>query len=264
MNLTILDSVEALVKRVEEDTEKPVQWVQASGMASMVECKPAGKNDDSHILYISESFKDPEGQHLIACKGYQILRLFKEPENQRLLPSSGKEHFNNARMKLSIDASGRPDLAKAVNEDEIVRAWIFGVVNQLISQPADIYIQKAIHEEIPDLKDATTLVLEQQFLDFTAALRDDVRLYSPKTIYDASLLMNSVYLHMLDRFLGCNFMSRVETLPQKRKINRLLDATLEMDEDSPAGDRARTDLWAETLGIRDWYEWVSPETLESQ
>ncbi|MDC7233868.1 MAG: hypothetical protein PQJ58_11615 [Spirochaetales bacterium] len=260
MNLTILDSVEALSGRVEQETGKPVQWVQASGMPSMVETRPAAGADEAHIIYISEGFKDPEGQHLIACKCYQIIRMFREEEKSRLIPSSGSSHFNNAKMRLALDAGDRPDLVKALNEDEIVKAWIFGVVNQLISQPGDIYIQKAISEEMPDLKEAQMLVLEQQFSDFMAAQREDVKLYSPRTVYDASLIMNAVYLKMLDRLIGTSFMERVDNLPQSRKIGRLFEATLEIREDHPADDRKRTDLWAETLGIRDWYEWVPFES----
>lgn len=263
MNLNILDSVESLVERVGQETGKPVQWVQASGMPSMVETRPAAGNEEAHTIYISEGFKDPEGQHLIACKCYQILRMFREEESQRLIPSSDSTHFANAKMRLARDAGDRPDLTKALNEDEIVKAWIFGVVNQMISQPADIYIQKAIYEEMPELKEARTLVLERQFNDFIDAQREEVKLYSPKTVYDASLIMNAVYLNLLDKFAGTSFMNRVPDLPQSRKIRKLLDSTLEICEDTPAADRSRTDLWAEFLGIRDWYEWVPFESAES-
>ena len=256
MNLTILDSVEALAQRVEQETGKPLQWVQAGGMPGMVEIKPASQEEAAHTIYISEGFKEPEGQHLIACKCYQILRMFREEESARMIPSSGMSHFNNAKMRLALDAGDRPDLAKALNEDEIVKAWVFGVVNQLISQPADIYIQKAIFEEMPELHEARAAVLEQQFQDFLSAGREEVRLYSPKTVYDASLIMNAVYLSLLDELAGTSFMERVNDLPQSRKIRRLLEATREIGDDGPAGDRRRTDLWADSLGIRDWYEWV--------
>jgi len=256
MNLTIMDSVETLVHRVEQETGKPVRWVQADRMAGMVEARPAGAEEPEHTIFISTGFRDPEGQHLIACKCYQILRTLSEKAEDRKTPLSEKTHFNNARMRLALDARDRPDLTRALNEDEIVGAWIFGVVNQLISQPADIYIQKAIYEEMPDLLDARAMVLEQQFQDFLAAQKEEVRLYSPRTVYDASLIMNSVYLHMLDLLAGTDFIARLEHLPQSRRIGRLLDATKALDEDSPAGDRARTDLWADFLSIRDWYEWV--------
>jgi hypothetical protein len=188
--------------------------------------------------------------------------MFREEAEKRLIPSSGKEHFNNARMRLALDAEGRPDLSRALNEDEIVRAWIYGVVNQLISQPADIYIQKAIFEEMPELEEPRRIVLERQFLDFMAAQKEEVRIYSPKTIYDASLIMNSVYLSLLDQLAGTDFLSRTGVLPQSRKIARLLKATLEITSDSPESDRQITDLWADFLSIRDWYEWVSPNSEE--
>ncbi|MDA3956157.1 hypothetical protein [Oceanispirochaeta sp.] len=259
MNLTILDSVDALIKRVKQETGKPVLLVQAEEMPGMVETRPAGASDTEHIIYISKAFKDPEGQYLIACKCYQILRIFREKEEERLIPSSGKSHFNNARMRLALDVQGRPDLARALNEEEIVRAWIYGVVNQLISQPADIYIQKALYEEQPELNQTRLMVLERQFQDFMSAQKEEVRHYSPKTVYDASLIMNSVYLSLLDEVAGMDFLSRVGVLPQSRKIARLLTATKEISEDTPAADRARTDLWADFLSLRDWYEWLPSE-----
>ena len=256
MNLNIFDSVEALSQRVEAETGKGIRWVHAPGLPVMADIRPAGAGDDAHDIYISDGFKDPEGQHMIACKLYQVLRMFRESEGERLVPSSGKKHFNNAKMCLTLDTQDRPDLARAVNEDEIVRSWVYGVINQLISQPADYLIQKAIYENMPELIEAREAVLEQQFQDFQSALSEDVRMFSPKTIYDASLIMNGVYLQLLDRYAGTDFLNRLDSLPQKRRIERLLEATLKEDEDSPAGDRRRTDLWADALGIRDWYEWV--------
>ena len=260
MKLEISDSIEELVNRIEKETGKAVRWIQAEGMPSMVEVRPARKADPEHLIYISKEFRDPEGQHQIACKGYQILRIFSENEADRLLPSAGQEQLNNARMRLASDAAGRPDLAQALNEDEIVRSWVFGVVNQLLSQPADIHIQKAVRENHPDLSAAQDLVLEQQFKDFQSAMSEEVRMFSPKVIYDASLIMNAVYLHLLDRQIGSDYISRIENLPQSRKINRLLEASLAVLEDSPAGDRRLVETWANFLHIRDWFEWVPFES----
>ena len=256
MKLEISDSVENLINRVEEETGKPVKWVQSGGMPSMVEVRPARKKDPEHIIYIAENFKDPQGQHLIACKGYQILRIFSEKVEDRLVPSAGQDHLNNARMRLALDTAERPDLAKALNEEEIVKSWIFGVVNQLISQPADLHIQKAVRENHPDLRDAQDMVLEEQFRVFQASLGEGVRQFSPKTIYNASLFMNGVYLHLLDRQIGSSFISRLSPLPRSKKIEKLLEASLVIWEDSPAGDRKMTDTWADFLQIRDWYEWI--------
>ena len=256
MKLDIHDSIELLIRRIEEETGKTVRWVQAENLPSMAEVRPARREDPEHVLYIAREFRNPEGQHLIACKGYQILRLFREKEEDRRVPSAGQQELNNARMRLASDAEGRPDLIKALNEEEIVRSWVFGVVNQLHSQPGDLHIQKAIRQNHPDLMEPQREVLERQFRDFLSAMSEEVRLYSPKAVYDGSLIMNAVYLHLLDRQIGTDFMSRLETLPQIRKIGRLLEASLEILEDSPAGDRRMTDAWADFLHIRDWYDWV--------
>ncbi len=256
MKLEICDSNEALYQRVERETGKPVQWVQAKDMPSMVEVRPARKEDPAHIVYISEEFREPEGQHLIACKGYQILRIFSEKEKDRMVPSATREHLNNARMRLALDVSERPDLSRALNEEEIVKSWVFGVVNQLLSQPVDVFIQKAVKENHPDLEASQNSVLEGQFRDFLSAMGEEVRMFSPKTVYDASLIMNGVYLHLLDRQIGSDFISRLEVLPQRRRIERLVKASLEVLEDSPAGDRKMIETWADFLHIRDWFEWT--------
>ena len=150
-------------------------------------------------------------------------------------------------MRLAVDTQGRPDLAKALNEEEIVKSWVFGVVNQLLSQPGDVYIQKSVRENHPDLVEAQDSVLEQQFSDFISATGEEVKLFSPKVIYDASLIMNAVYLNLLDQQLGTGFIGRIEKLPLSRKIGRLLEASLAVLEDSPAGDRRMIETWAEFL-----------------
>lgn len=260
MKFEINDSIEALIERIGKETGKPVRWVQADGMPSMVEVRPAREADADHQMYISKDFRNPEGQQLIACKGYQLLRIFREPGEDRLVPSAGQEQLNNARMRLASDAQGRPDLVQALNEDEIVRSWVFGVVNQLISQPGDLHIQKAIRVNHKDLHKAQDMILEQQFKDFTAAMSEEVRLYSPKVIYDASLIMNAVYLNLLDQQIGSDYISRIEKMPQSRKIVRLLEASRAVFEDSPGGDRRMINTWADFLHIRDWFEWIPFES----
>ena len=159
-------------------------------------------------------------------------------------------------MRLASDIMDRPDLSRALNEEEIVKSWVFGVVNQLLSQPVDVFIQKAVKENHPDLENSQNAVLEGQFRDFLSAMGEEVRRYSPKTVYDASLIMNGVYLHLLDMQIGSDFISRLDVLPQRRKIERLLKASLAVLDDSPAGDRKMIDTWADFLHIRDWFEWT--------
>ncbi|MDA3810974.1 MAG: hypothetical protein PF518_11685, partial [Spirochaetaceae bacterium] len=213
--MKIYDSVNEIIKKVGIETGKKVELTPVKGMETMAEVKIARKNNDIHrIFYNSDS--PVEINHLIGCKCIQIIRTFEVPEEKRLMGVSFQENINNAKMQIEAESGVKPELREVLNNNELVSSWILGVINQVISQPADLVVEKIIYDEYPDLRVLQKTVLEKQFKDYITTLHPKVRDLSPSVVFDASAIMNYVYLRILDDYLGTDFTVRTEHVYKRR------------------------------------------------
>lgn len=254
--MKLYDSVNEILGLVEEKTGKKVELIPVKGMATMAEVKIARKHNDTHrVFYNSES--PEEINHLVGCKGFQIIRTFEVPEESRLMGVSYQDNYNNARMQIEAESNVKPELREVLNNDELVSSWVLGLINQLISQPADLVVEKHIYENYPDLRALQKNVLEKQFVDYSRTLHPQVRDLSPSVVFDASAIMNYVYLRILDDDLGTDFTERTENVYKRKRSEALYEYTKANTGGTVEQDRVIIDHWAEKLKIRGWYEWTS-------
>lgn len=260
--MNLYESVNGILKSVEEKTGKKVELVPVKGMATMAEVKIARVHNDTHrIFYNDES--PAEINHLIGCKCIQIIRTFDVPAEKRMMGVSYQENVNNAKMQIEAESGVKPELREVLNNDELVSSWILGTINQVISQPADLVVEKIIYDDFPDLRILQKNVLEKQFVDYTATLNPRVRDLSPSVVFDASAIMNYVYLRVLDDYLGTDFTERTEHVYKRKRSEALYDFTKANTGGTTEHDRIVIDHWAEKLKIRSWFEWTSFEDVPS-
>jgi hypothetical protein len=260
--MKLMESVWGILASLKEKTGKEAHLVPVKGMATMAEVKIARKHNDSHRIFYNEDSPE-EINHLIACKCQQIIRTFEVPDDKRLMGVSYQDNYNNARMQIEAEANVKPELREVLNNNELVSSWVLGLINQLISQPADLVVEKHIYENCPDLRELQKNVLEKQFVDYTATLKPQVRDLSPTVVFDASAIMNYVYLRILDEQIGTDFTARTEHVYKKKRSEALYEYTLAHTGGSVEQDRVVIDHWAEKLKIRGWYEWADFEDVPS-
>jgi hypothetical protein len=239
---------------VKASTGKKVELVPVKGMATMAEVKIARKHNDTHKIFYNADSPE-EINHLIGCKCIQIIRTFDTPEEKRYMGVSYQENINNAKMQIEAESGVKPELHEVLNNNELVSSWILGVINQVISQPADLVVEKIIHDEYSELRKLQKTVLEKQFKDYLTTLNPKVRDLSPSVVFDASAIMNYVYLRVLDDYLGTDFTVRTEHVYKKRRSESLYDFTIANTGGNTEQDRVVIDHWAEKLKVRSWYEW---------
>ena len=258
--MKLYDSVNEIISKVHEKSGKAVELIPVSPMATMAEVKIARRHNSSHrIFYNAES--PEEINHLIGCKCVQIIRTFETPEDKRLMGVSFQDNINNAKMQIEAESGVKPELREVLNNNEMVSSWILGVINQVISQPADLVVEKIIFEEYPDLRRLQKNVLENQFNDYITTLHPKVRDLSPSVVFDASAIMNYVYLRVLDDYLGTDFTARTEHVYKKKRSEALYDFTKANTGGNTEQDRLVIDHWAEKLKVRSWYEWADFEDV---
>lgn len=258
--MKLYKSVNEIIIKVAAETGKEVKLTPVKGMATMAEVKIARKKNDSHkVFYNADS--PVEINHLIGCKCVQIIRTFETPEDNRLMAVSYQENINNAKMQIEAESGVKPELREVLNNNELVSSWILGVINQVISQPADLVVEKIIFDEYPELRTLQKTVLEKQFKDYITTLNPKVRDLSPSVVFDASAIMNYVYLRVLDDYLGTDFTGRTEHVYKRKRAEALYEFTKANTGGNTEQDRLVIDHWAEKLKVRSWYEWADFEDV---
>jgi hypothetical protein len=252
--LKLYESVNEIFKKVESATGKKVELIPVKGMQTMAEVKIARKHNDCHKIFYNSASPE-EINHLIGCKCIQIIRTYETAEVKRLMGVSYQENINNAKMQIEAESGVKPELHEVLNNNELVSSWILGVINQVISQPADLVVEKIIYDEYAELRKLQKTVLEKQFKDYLSTLNPKVRDLSPSVVFDASAIMNYVYLRVLDDYLGTDFTGRSEHVYKRRRSESLYDFTIANTGGNTEQDRVVIDHWAEKLKIRSWYEW---------
>ncbi|MBN2658287.1 MAG: hypothetical protein JXR86_14600 [Spirochaetales bacterium] len=258
--MKLFKSVQGILDSVKVKTGKEALLVPVQGMATMAEVKIARKHNDAHRIFYNSDSPD-EVNHLIGCKCLQIIRTFEVPGENRLMGVSYQDNYNNARMQIEAEANVKPELREVLNNNELVSSWVLGLINQLISQPADLVVEKMLYETCPDLRELQKNVLEKQFVDYTMTLNPQVRDLSPSVVFDASAIMNYVYLRILDDEIGTDFTARTEHVYKKKRAEALYEFTKANTGGTVEQDRLIIDHWAEKLKIRTWYEWADFEDV---
>ncbi|MGL1892353.1 MAG: hypothetical protein OCD02_12045 [Spirochaetaceae bacterium] len=260
MKLKILDSVNDLLEKVKVETGKEVLIFENNQVSSMVEAKTARESDKNHFIAYSPDYT-PEINHLIAAKALQFLRIYKESPENRKIAVAYQEHLNNARMSIALESKDKPHLEVVLNDAQLTSTWVLSLINQLISQPVSINIERYIYNNFPELREFQKNVVSAQFKDFNLTLSPEVERLSPNVIYNSSAIMNYVYLNSIDDIAGTTFIQELNYIVKKRKCEKLYEYTKDNLKDSIVSDNSMIDYWADFFKISEWYTWTSFESV---
>lgn len=258
MELNLLDSVLQLLDRVKKETGKEVLLFENKQMSTMLEVKIAREPDENHLMAYSPDFT-PEINHLIASKALQILRIFREKSNNRTIAVAYQEHLNSARSSIALETIRKPHLEVVLNDHNLTSTWILSLINQLISQPVSINIEREIFRDYPELREYQKSVIDAQFKDFNLTLSKEVEELSPGIIYNSSAIMNYVYLRSIDDITGSDFIKNLNYIVKKHKCETLYNYTKNNIKNSVDSDIKMVNYWAEYLQITEWFTWTDFE-----
>lgn len=256
MKLKIMDSVNNLLDRVKEETGKEVLLFENNQISTMLEVKTAREGDKNHLMAYSPNHT-PEINHLIATRALQILRIYREKPENRKTAVAYQNHLNDARMSIALEVDRKPHLKVALNDYELTSTWILSLINQLISQPANINIEREIYTDFPDLREYQTTVISSQFKDFNLTLSKEVENLSPSVIYNTSAIMNYVYLKSIDDITGSTYINDLNYIVKRSRSEALYEYTKNNLKDSIKSDREIIDYWADFFKISSWFTWVN-------
>ncbi len=253
-----------MVKEIERDTGRPLEIqaeprVRGKGRAIYAATDP----DPTRHLILYDPSEAVYVDHLVAHEcGH--LRRFAEagPKDRRVPVVSAEGRSAAARQFLPsisrLVESGIPEGAVA----EMLPVWVGGTVSQLANTPSDVHIEEGLWQHYPGLRAKQRASLVHQVKLSHLGLRPVVAAFTPEPVWLASNAMNYVLAKSVARLLDMPDL----TAPYRRSaVHSLGQALVDILDACPdtglAGDRAISDLWADRLGMQDWFEWRTLDEL---
>lgn len=192
--------------------------------------------------------------HLLAHEFTRILQMFQTPAEDRRIPVSTGDTLLRAKDEIQPQAQS----VAMASRDQIVEAWIHGLITQVTSEPIDVRIEQWIRGNHPGLRERQVRSLRTETGMIIASISPDVERGTPPGIFRRSKAMNYAYLKHIGRIMGRSFDNHFHGAPEVIALGeRLSDALV----DNRPSDQSLVAHWAEVLGMEDWFTWVGFEDV---
>jgi hypothetical protein len=238
-----------ILKRVEVETGKPVQFMRDEKLPLLATMQMARHGADFHVLRYQPT--DEPLDYLVVYQAGFVLRLFANAPDQRFdfVPAgdAGRrvEPLVSASANLGdADRQMLPDFAKFVAQ------WALMNVR---SYPIGMRIDQWIATELPELRELQSASLAEQQQQNAGLLS-----FKRGRLTIPMALMGSVaaYALFVDRLAGGGtYAVPYEASGLLTRAEELL-AVWDSVSSEPAHDRVLVDRWAAADGLAGWYTWT--------
>jgi hypothetical protein len=254
MAIHLIDAVHAIIDRVREETGKGVEFIEKNDLTTFAALKMARRNMPSHVVFYKGTH-DEIINHLVAHECGHVLRMFAVPEEKRLVPYSD----DGLKLKALGQIEGEiTALSKVLPFEQlagVVNLWYTGIIRQVTNHPPDIMIEKWLYDEYPSLRPYQSKSIEKQLGESLAGLGDSVKQITPRTIMEASNIMNYAFFRLLGMHLRTNFIRPYNNTPYVNRGKELAAVTEKEYVNTYEGDILMADRWAKLLRLADWFKW---------
>ena len=254
MHPSLIQPVHNLIKRVENDTNKPIRLVEvrdASDQNDVPTAQPASSTDPSHE--ISYDLSHPETiQCQIAHECAHILRTYDVPTDKRMkMERTSKEK-----------ETGINDLAenKKIFSDSEYETWYEKLLMKLRSAPEDLWVDNWLlinfhHTEIHNQQIRLYIDWATEISNHTSDVFEEK---TPTLLFKVVNAIDYASYYLLRHQL-VDADKQIGTLTNHPKIIELGDQLIEITRNSEQNDHEDDirliDNWAEILRIQSWYHW---------
>lgn len=260
----LLPATQDLLHEVEAETGRLVEIrpdarVKDRGRAVYVATDP----DPERHLILYDPDQAHHLDHLVAHECGHIVRFARARSFERRLP------VLTAERRAAIARELLPGLGRLVNSGvpegairDVLPMWLGGTIAQLADVPSDIRIERWIWKRYPALRQKQSLSLMEQADALALGLRPVVAAFTPDRIWHSSNAMSYTLVKAVSRLLSRPELTRPYRGTAAQGVGEELLAMVDVTPDEGlAGDRALSERWAEHLGILDWLEWRTLDSL---
>jgi len=254
MGIHLIKAVHDILDKVREETGKSVEFIKKDDLQTFAAVKMARKNMPSHMVV----YKDEHNEiinHLVAHECGHMLRMFAVPEEKRLVPYSDDELKLKALEQIENEITV---LSKRLRFEQLagmVNLWYAGIIRQVTNQPPDVMIERWLYDDYPELRPYQKESIEKQLKDALDGLRPTVEDISPKTILEASNIMNYAFFRLLGLHLKTNFIRPYNNTPYVNRGKELAVITEKEYVNTYEGDIQMANKWSQVLGLSGWFGW---------
>ncbi len=254
MDIHLIDAVHVILDRVKEETGKSVEFIKKNDLNTLATVKIARRDMPSHLVFYRKTH-DNIINHLIAHECGHILRMFAVSEEKRLIPYSNDMLKLKALEQIENEINSLSKILPFEQLSQIVNLWYTGIIRQVTNQPPDVMIERWLYDDYPSLRPYQKKSIEKQLEEGLSGLKDAAKKIIPKTILEASNIMNYAFFRLLGLHFGTNFIRPYNNTPYVNR-GKELAAVIEKEYiNTYEGDIQMANRWAQLLGLADWFKW---------
>ena len=211
------------------------------------------ENPDTSTISISYREEDASRDYAVAHEIARIDRFFSASTSERRVMSSSPATRSIGYEQMLREAA---DVGSGNESHELVSQLYDGLLTQLLSQPADPWINVWLLENCSALRDDIDTVFTEEIRYAQEGLSEQLRSVLPAIAYSASHAMNAATAKFAAEFLGRKALSLPYDESDFSELGSLLSGLNSTDR-GHVGDCETSDAWAKALGLAGWYEWKS-------
>lgn len=260
MSAVLAKCLQDIIRKVEKVSQKKVRLVEKRGMNMPVVVKVARSAIPAHMLYFDPTHGD-NAYHSIAHECVHILRLFEVEPGKRVVPVATSEMREKAYEIIEAEI----EETSIELTDEMIKKmqdfWYDSIIRQVSNYPVDIRIEQWLYKFYPELRPMQIKAIEMQAESAAGSLKDEVQDLTPPLIYEASHVMNYAYLKILANLFEVDIDAPYQSSPFAEEGEKLAALSTQGEKNDHEGDVAMIQLWAEFLGLSDWFAWIDLENV---
>ena len=260
MGLELIPPLKAIIQKVEDLTQKKIEFLEKNDLTTYAAVKMARRNMKSHLIFHKKEHSDLIW-HLIAHECGHILRMYAVPEEKRLIPASDQETKTIAFTEMEDDIKKMSTQLPVERLAQILNLWFTGTIRQVTNFPPDIMIEKWLYDDYPELRPYQLESIKKQHSEAIVGLKEDVRNLTPSKIYNASNIMNYAFFRIIGFHFQTNFLGPYNQTTFVRKGKDLAAYTVANYVNDYEGDINMINYWADYFNLAKWFRWVGFEDI---
>lgn len=191
----------------------------------------------------------------IAHEAIRFLRFAESSLEERFVLTANSRTREHAYKQMEDDLENIDQVFRE-HTREGFEYFYDGILTQLLSIPGDFWINNRLYDEYPKFRGELLKGLEEIFDRAHQDLADELEQIAPPIIYRASNGMSAAFALFASELTGIERFYLPYSISKFDGLAAELRGCNFTDRGHP-GDKDTTDKWAETLGLKGWYEWRS-------
>ena len=205
---------------------------------------------DAHVIQLNKK-RIASMNHTLLHECGHIKRYVESEEAYRVVPTTDAQIMGRAMQEIKDEAEAQ---GLRIN-NEIVRFWIDGIIQQLTSLAVDFRIERWIYDNFPKIRKEQAKALKEDAERTVQSATDRVMKITPSKVFNTSNAINYAYLYLLFPITREKYNKAYYNHPKILAKGKKLLKMVPKNDTGQKGDIELTNKWAEALGVSDWFVW---------